>query len=115
MKIVQFLAIIASQAVALPLAPAFPKEELQYILKNSEARMILSTRGFEKKIDDLPNLSPPQRPLIAVIDRNLLDSADGDDVSFQRTDLGRGGLMLYTSGTTNRPVRKRFFFCKTLP
>ena len=103
--IVMMLAIFASDAIALPLSPAFPVAELKYILDNSQAKMLLATQKYANKGLEIVDKGLEHDPVFS-IRRKLTEGASSSEaVSLQ--DLKQpssGGLMLYTSGTTNRPV-----------
>jgi acyl-CoA synthetase (AMP-forming)/AMP-acid ligase II len=101
--IVTMLAIFASDAIALPLSPAFPTGELKYILDNSQAKMLLATEKYADKAMEVLRAGLEHDPIFNV--RNKLQGTNGESVTLK--DLERpslGGMMLYTSGTTNRPV-----------
>lgn len=98
------LAIFASDAIALPLSPSFPTGELQYILDNSEAKMLLATEKYANKAEQVLKAGLQREPLFD-IRRKLKEGAEHESVQLE--DLKQpasGGMMLYTSGTTNRPV-----------
>jgi malonyl-CoA/methylmalonyl-CoA synthetase len=46
---VTLLSIFGTHSIALPLSPAFPAHELQYIMDHSQASMLLSSKKFEGK------------------------------------------------------------------
>ena len=99
------LAIFASDAIALPLSPSFPTGELKYILDNSQAKMLLTTEKYADKGMELLREGLEHDPLFAV--RNKLKEGTPSGESVTLHDLKQpssGGMMLYTSGTTNRPV-----------
>lgn len=98
------LAIFASDAIALPLSPSFPTGELQYILDNSEAKMLLATEKYANKAEQVLKAGLQREPLFDI--RQKLKKG-ADNASVQLEDLkhpASGGMMLYTSGTTNRPA-----------
>lgn len=102
---VTWLAILAARAIAVPLSPAFPAPELQYILGHSEALLLLSSKRFTTKAEEtlgLPLVSPPKHVELPKFQgggssSEAITIGDGND------DPGAAGMMLYTSGTTNRP------------
>lgn len=103
---VTWLAILAAKAIAVPLSPAFPAPELQYILGHSEALLLLSSARFTTKAQEtlaLPLVSPPKH---VELTKHLGSSPSPyfSPVAFEEAgDIGDAGMMLYTSGTTNRP------------
>lgn len=98
------LAIFASDAIALPLSPAFPVGELQYILDNSEAKFLLATEKYADKAAQIVKTGLNRVPLLD-IRRKILAGAKPETVQLEDMNQSpSGGMMLYTSGTTNRPV-----------
>jgi len=106
--IVNFLSILANNAVAVPLSPAFPVGELHYVLDHSKACTLLYSSRFTAKAKDvLRSLeSEGARSVQGILVEKLLDRPGNHDEvtvdSHQREQ--KGGLILYTSGTTSRPV-----------
>jgi len=102
--LVTFLAILANQAIALPLSPAFPNPELEYILNDSEAKLVLASQKLESKAQDVLKGDITHTPVFSQIHR-IVEEKGHDDIQFEDMPDDVGGMMLYTSGTTNRPVR----------
>jgi acyl-coenzyme A synthetase/AMP-(fatty) acid ligase len=102
------LSILASDAIALPLSPAFPIGELKYILDNSEAKMLLATEKYEDKARQILNAGLEREPIVDIREKIINGSSNDEPLRFEAVggQQQRGGMMLYTSGTTNRPVRK---------
>lgn len=108
--IVTMLSIFASNAIALPLSPAFPTSELQYIMDNSSAKLLLATEKYAEKADQILVSGLDREPIFDV--RSKIKSGSNESIQFQlehttttTTSQSISGMMLYTSGTTNRPVR----------
>ena len=101
-----FLSILACDSVAVPLSSGFPASELRYILENSEAVTLLSSRKFQEKAEEVLKEGIehlPRKPVLNVVDKRL--SGNGEDgVQLVPLPMTKGGMMLYTSGTTSRPV-----------
>ncbi|CAN8101058.1 unnamed protein product [Discula destructiva] len=106
--VVTWLAILAAKAIAVPLSPAFPAPELQYILGHSEALLLLSSARFTTKAQEtlaLPLVSPPKHVELP----KHLGGAAFSPITFDGQEQPAAdaastlGMMLYTSGTTNRP------------
>ncbi|KAI1647619.1 acetyl-CoA synthetase-like protein [Daldinia loculata] len=110
--VVTYLAILAAHAIALPLSPPFPAPELQYILSQSQAILLLHSPKYAAKVNEVlttpskeldvaPSPTPVELPkhLGAISERfeSVTLTEDDDD------DAEGAGMMLYTSGTTNRP------------
>ena len=101
-----FLSILACDSVAVPLSSGFPASELRYILENSEAVTLLSSRKFQEKAEEVLKEGIehlPRKPVLNVVEKRL--SGNGEDgVQLVPLPMTKGGMMLYTSGTTSRPV-----------
>ncbi len=97
------LAILAARSIAVPLSPAFPTAELQYILDHSEASLLLSSAKFAAKAEELLAADLASKPTHLELAKHL-GGGDHEKVDLDGADPGRAGMMLYTSGTTNRTV-----------
>ncbi|RYP63891.1 hypothetical protein DL771_009066 [Monosporascus sp. 5C6A] len=109
---------VAARAIALPLSPPFPAPELQYILSQSGASLLLHSPRYAEKTKEvlsappplpspspMPELKPP--PTVLELPKHL---GAGPGSSYETVSLSDdaggaegAGMMLYTSGTTNRP------------
>lgn len=102
------LAILGCDAIALPLSPAFPAGELQYILDNSQAKVVLATEKYAEKVQGVVQAGLQYHPLVDVRQKLAKGASGHESVSLEDSkrvlESSAGGLMLYTSGTTNRPV-----------
>jgi len=115
--VVTFLAILAARAVALPLSPPFPAPELQYIISHAEALLFVHSPKFAAKVTEVlstpwPEASPNPNPKVVEMPKHAgIASSAGSDNSWpyepvslsEGADAGQAAMMLYTSGTTNRP------------
>ncbi|KAG5970716.1 hypothetical protein E4U55_001478, partial [Claviceps digitariae] len=103
--VVTLLAALAARAIAVPLSPAFPAPELQFILDQSLTSLLVSSSKFASKAHQL--LSTPLRvhPSHLELSKHIGGQQATRDaaVTFECSEPGKAGLMLYTSGTTNRP------------
>lgn len=100
---VTLLAILAARSIAVPLSPAFPAPELQYILNHSEALMLLSSAKFANKAQEVLRTELDVEPTYLQLEKHQ-GGAPHDKVILEKSKPGAAGMMLYTSGTTNRPV-----------
>ena len=88
------------------MSSSFPATELRYILENSEAAALLSSRKFQEKAEEtlkegLDQI--PKKPLLSIVEKRRHGSGH-DEVQLVPLPMKKGGMMLYTSGTTSRPV-----------
>ena len=102
--VVAHLALQKIGAIAVPLNTGFKKSELQYLLSDAEAKLIVLEPAKEALISDIdPNLSSltidTQKPYH---DLALLRSAS-DDFTPIETRPQDPALIIYTSGTTGKP------------
>ncbi|KAJ5658944.1 hypothetical protein N7507_005395 [Penicillium longicatenatum] len=100
--VVTLLAIFASDAIALPLSPSFPVGELQYIMDNSQAKVLLATEKYADKASQILGAGLELDTLFD-IRRKIEVGTDAESVQLDSREQTSSGMMLYTSGTTNRP------------
>ncbi|KAI0882259.1 acetyl-CoA synthetase-like protein [Annulohypoxylon maeteangense] len=107
--VVTYLAVLASHAIALPLSPPFPAPELQYILSQSGAILLLHSSKYASKVDEVLNtpskeLDVTPSPIPIELPKHFgAISETFEPVELVEDDAEGAGMMLYTSGTTNRP------------
>ncbi|KAF1914074.1 hypothetical protein BDU57DRAFT_455615 [Ampelomyces quisqualis] len=100
--VVTLLSILAAHAVAVPLSPTFPAHELRYIIDQSESLMLLSSEKFQGYADHVLREGMETKPIHYKQDKIMMGKTD-DHVTLEEPTSDKGGMMLYTSGTTNRP------------
>lgn len=98
-----FLSILSHDAVALPLAPTHPNSELRYILENSESLFFLATEKFQEKAEEVVKEGLNHIPKLEILSKIETGAVSAENVKFSSKTVEKGGFMLYTSGTTNRP------------
>lgn len=96
------LAIFACDSIAIPLSAAFPVSELRYILEHSQAVTLLSSEMFKDKAAELFQEDMKKQLTMNLIKKRLKGNGQ-DDVTLVTLPMTKGGMMLYTSGTTSRP------------
>jgi len=102
--LVTLLAILASHAIAMPLSPGFPAHELQYIMDQSEASLCLTSQKFQDKAQEIVKEGLKHNPTFVTIDKLTESKVNSDEIKLDDVVVDEGGMMLYTSGTTSRPV-----------
>ena len=100
---VTFLAILAQDAIALPLAQSFPSSEIRYILEDSSSKLLISTSKFKDKAHDVLKGGLEAPPQLEVLPKIETGGTLAKKVVLEDKELTEGGFMLYTSGTTSRP------------
>ncbi|KXJ87176.1 AMP-binding enzyme [Microdochium bolleyi] len=116
--VVTFLTILASNAIAVPLARSFPVPELRYIINLSESLVLVSSGRHASKASEVLGDGLDKTPLSYQLDPMGLNSDATEPRQIELCDFssagldpeqasaaGRdgGGMMLFTSGTTARP------------
>lgn len=99
-----FLSVLANNAIALPLAASFPTPELRYILNNAQASVFLTSDKHHDKAQEVIAEELESKPVFVKTDKILEGNKSVETVSIDDADINKGGMMLYTSGTTSRPV-----------
>lgn len=101
------MAILAARSIAVPLSPAFPIPELEYVLNHSEASLLVSSPKFASKAQQVLAADLTSKPSHVELPKHAESAAaTGENVPLEDdANPGQAGLMLYTSGTTNKPVR----------
>lgn len=82
--------------IAVPLAVSHPPPELQYVIEDSQADVVIAHPDFEAKL----------RPIAEALERHFLPSDhlfEAAPTELPAVDLDRRAMIIYTSGTTGRP------------
>ena len=99
------LAACSMGAVSLPVNPGYSPREVQYILQDSEARLLVVSNGLSDAAGEIA--LPPGSPTatVSIIPEKFegLLPSHGLDLDRVGIDPGATALMLYTSGTTGKP------------
>ncbi|KAL7793228.1 acetyl-CoA synthetase-like protein [Trichoderma ceciliae] len=103
--VVALLAILAARSIAVPLSPAFPVPELEYVLNHSEVSLLVSSPKFASKAQQVLAADLASKPAHLELPKHTESAvAAREQVPFEdNARPGQAGLMLYTSGTTNKP------------
>jgi malonyl-CoA/methylmalonyl-CoA synthetase len=102
---VTLLSILGTKSIAVPLSSGFPASELRYILDNSEALVLLSSAKFQSKAQEVIKEDLKEKPIVGNIEKRHNGGSSDKHITLEDVGDHDGGMMLYTSGTTNRPVR----------
>jgi malonyl-CoA/methylmalonyl-CoA synthetase len=79
---------------------------LRYIIENSEAKIFLSTTKFQDQAKEVLAEGLEHKPILKVSEKIEAGAESDEEIKLEAMTENKGGFMLYTSGTTNRPVRK---------
>lgn len=88
----------------MPLSSTFPASELRYILENSGALMLLSSAKFQSKAEEVMKGLTNKPPIPSTIPKRAGGTSSSENIELESIQDVAAGIMLYTSGTTNRPV-----------
>jgi malonyl-CoA/methylmalonyl-CoA synthetase len=105
MGLVSLLSVLACNSVAVPLSAAFPASELRYILDNSGSTTLLASEKFRTKADEVIATGLDHEVNILNVPKRTKGDSTGLSIQLEERSVASGGIMLYTSGTTSRPVR----------
>lgn len=88
----------------MPLAPGLPAAELQHVLHDSSASVLLASPALLKRASEvIEGLHP--KPVLRVVESQRTTAISKDLRPLLKEDADvSAALMLYTSGTTSRPV-----------
>ena len=75
-------------------------------MENSEASVLLSSSKFQSKAEEVIKEGLSKPPLLTVLDKEFGEDQSSEHVQLENTSEIAGGMMLYTSGTTSRPVSR---------
>ncbi len=82
--------------IAVPLCFSHPIPELEYVLENSQAELLVGSNQIDEKLQALAQKFPVKLLLIN-------DLKEGRKSCLPPVDSNRRAMILYTSGTTSRP------------
>lgn len=66
--------------------------------------MLLSSAKFQSKADEVLKEGLEKKPIASKVEKKLEGSHSSESVHLESITDDKSGLMLYTSGTTSRPV-----------
>lgn len=66
--------------------------------------MLLSSAKFREKAEEVVKEGLEKSPILSIVRKKLEGSRSKEEVKLEGDQESRGGMMLYTSGTTSRPV-----------
>ena len=102
--VVAHLALQKIGAIAVPLNPGFKKSEMEYLLQDADAKVILSEPGKETLIKEIK----PDTAHLVIDTRKPYHDIDifsraSEDFTPAEIHSNDPGLIIYTSGTTGKP------------
>ncbi len=94
--IISLIAIMKSGAAYVPLDPAYPKKQIEYMLEDSSAKILLTSRAYQNKFS-----SESQELILEDLENELEECSQEDpNVAVNGSDLA---YVIYTSGSSGKP------------
>ena len=99
------LAACTMGAVSLPLNPAYSVAEMEYLLLDSKARVLIAPHDAERSESDIPASRTTPTRVVRIDARRFKEELPGTGMDPAKHTISgqQTALMLYTSGTTGRP------------
>jgi len=97
--IIAMLAILKAGSAYLPIDPDYPLERIEYMLKDSEAKLVLTSAN---KIKYLNQIDLTAVNVVDIIDPGIY-SGPSSSFSSSKQDAKALAYLIYTSGTTGQP------------
>ncbi|MEA3354283.1 MAG: long-chain-fatty-acid--CoA ligase [Campylobacterota bacterium] len=111
--IIAMFAITKIGAVAVPINNFLKKEELEYIINNCEAKMLVASKSFEKELTDINDKTAVEKTIwtdkkINLNENNfcfdeVLKTSNVHETITKVPVLDDTAIIIYTSGTTGKP------------
>ncbi|MCP5053198.1 MAG: amino acid adenylation domain-containing protein, partial [bacterium] len=96
------LGILKAGGAYLPLNPQYPAERIDYMLKDSNAKLLVTTQNLNQDVKKSKSLEFKKET--AVIFADTLENKSGSAaVRSLHSDSSNPAYVIYTSGTTGRP------------
>ena len=102
--VIAHLALQKIGAVAIPLNPGFKKLEMEYLLNDAEAKLVLTGPEQAAMINEIdPGLATIVIHTDKPYQRLYFFRSASDDITQEEVEPDDPGLIIYTSGTTGKP------------
>jgi len=109
--IISLLAVLKTGATAVPVNTFLKKEEIDFIISDSQVKIIITATSFLEKAGIFAAKQGSHRPLVLLTDQPSAGCSFINDVFLKQTDVLSDlkknaddiALIIYTSGTTGRP------------
>jgi len=94
--IISLLAIMKSGAAYVPIDPAYPKKQIEYMLKDSSAKILLTSKVYQNKF------SSESKEIVLEDEEHKLEGFSKEDpvLAVNGSDLA---YVIYTSGSSGKP------------
>lgn len=101
--LIAVLAVLKAGAAYVPIAPDYPKQRIEYLWEDTQAKAIITSQSYQERILSLQNIACHQ--IVNLDDPALLTSLDSQTDSNPQIETKSHDLayVIYTSGTTGKP------------
>ncbi|EOP94530.1 amino acid adenylation domain-containing protein [Bacillus cereus VD140] len=91
--IIGILAILKAGAAYLPIDPEYPEERIEYMLKDSEAKLVVTQEHLQFKVRTVPSILFNDEEISSLNKDNLENLNHSSDLAY----------LIYTSGSSGKP------------
>jgi len=88
-----------SGGVSVPLCTAHPKPEIQYVIEDSQAKVVIAHKDYSW----VREVCGPNVTFLEIEEMDHVPTIYDGDITSHARDLDQRALLIYTSGTTGRP------------
>jgi len=105
LMLIALLGILKSSAAYVPIDPDFPDKQIEYILKDSAVRVIVTTKRHAQQLRSLPNIDWQKITLLVLDHPDFVSTITQQSIvnPVTATTSGHLAYVMYTSGTTGTP------------
>lgn len=101
--IIAYFACWKIGAVANPVNSLLKAEEIEFVVGNSEAKLLVVNSQFQATIDEIANNLPYLQTTILFDDEAQATTDFSEDLTEIEIEIGDDAIIIYTSGTTGKP------------
>ncbi len=87
------MAILKAGAAYLPIDPEYPEERIEYMLKDSEAKLVVTQEHLQFKVRTVPSILFNDEEISSLNKDNLENLNHSSDLAY----------LIYTSGSSGKP------------
>lgn len=90
---IAFLGILKAGGTYIPIDPTYPEKRVEYLLENSQARLLITTQDLYEKLNVVNKISIESKEIVKQCKNNIDKSNSPDNLAY----------IIYTSGSTGLP------------
>tara|TARA_Y100000590_G_scaffold281456_1_gene316591 strand:- start:808 stop:2388 length:1581 start_codon:yes stop_codon:yes gene_type:complete len=100
--LVLYFAGLIAGITLVPINPDMSTSEIDYIIQNSNSKMIFHTNTIKTKLNPIEK-KLIDKEFISIKKIDEIELPNDDNIDFEKIDLKDIGVIIYTSGTTGNP------------